>query len=394
MIGNAGHSADRRAPSPQRAADVAVEAAMPKVAQREVSEPRAGVKPSVAPYLGEAEALETHLRDALVLVAERHERNYEIAQGATTIATWCAEHLVWIAPLSKRYGRDANPRPGLLRSALLGGTRIGAVGELADVTDLAVLVQKAQLTWLILMQGARELHDAELLEVASRAHDHARRQLAWLTTVVEHEAPDAVSVVPDRRGQLTLSLPKRATSIAAIPDLIWGPMVAAALLLVVGVLGLVAGSPWLVPSLGPTAVLIAVMPLHPTSRAWNTFGGHVGGLAAGFVAVSLLGAAGAPSVLGDHVLVPVRVGAAVVAIALTMVIGSVARASHPPAAATTLLVALGGIATLEQAIPVVAGVAAITIAGEAFRQARSRRVTPSERFAPPDSVAARLIHRS
>ena len=244
MIGNAGHGVRRGAPSPG-AADVAEEATMPEVAQREGSEPRAGVKPSVSCCLGEAEGLETHLRDALVLVAERHERNYEIARGATTLATWSAEHLVWIAPLSKRYGRDANPRPGLLQSACLGGTRIGAVGELADVTDLAVLVQKAQLTWLILMQGARELHDADLLDVASRAHDHARRQLAWLTTVVKHEAPDAVSIVPDRRGQFASSLPKHATSIAAIPDVIWGPVVAAALLLVV-VLGLVAGSPWLV----------------------------------------------------------------------------------------------------------------------------------------------------
>ena len=98
---------------------------------------------------------------------------------------------------------------------------------------------------------------------------------------------------------------------------------------------------------------------------------------------------GGSSVLGDHVLVPVRVGAAVVAIAMTMVIGSATRASHPPAAATTLLVALGAIATIDRAIPVFAGVVTITIAGEAFRQTRSHRMAPSERFAPP-----RLRHRS
>ena len=178
-----------------------------------------------------------------------------IAQGATTLAIWSADHLTSIEPLFKRYGRSADARPALLRSALLGGTRVGAVGELADITDLAALVQKVLLNWLIVMQGARELHDPELLDVASRAHDHSRRQLAWLTTMVEHEAPDAVSIVPDRRGQLAASLPKRPTSIASIPDSFWGPVVAAILLLVVGVLGLVAGSPWLVPSLGPTAVV-------------------------------------------------------------------------------------------------------------------------------------------
>ena len=96
----------------------------------------------------------------------------------------------------------------------------------------------------------------------------------------------------------------------------------------------------------------------------------------------------APTVLGDHVLVPVRVGAAVIAIALTMIAGSLARASHPPAAAaTTLLVALGGIATLDQSLALMAGVATITVVGEGFRRLRIHRLTPSERFAPRDSIA-------
>ena len=171
-------------------------------------------------------------------------------------------------------------------------------------------------------------------------------------------------------------------------------MVGAILLLIVGVLGLVAGSPWLVPSLGPTAVLLALTPVHPTARPWNTFVGHLGGLLAGFVAVAIVGAAGAPTVLGDHVLVPVRVGAAVIAIALTMIAGSLARASHPPAAATTLLVALGGIATLDQSLALMAGVATITVVGEGFRRLRIHRLTPSERFAPRDSIAGRLLRRT
>jgi CBS-domain-containing membrane protein len=238
------------------------------------------------------------------------------------------------------------------------------------------------------------LHDGDLLDVATRAHDHSRRQLAWLTTIVEHEAPDAIALVPDRFGQVAASLPKRPDSIAAIPDVIWGPVVAALLLLAVGVLGLVAGSPWLVPSLGPTAVLIAVMPLHPTARAWNTAAGHAGGLIAGFAAVALVGAATAPTVMGDHVLVPVRVLAAAIAIALTMLLGSLMRASHPPAAATTLLVALGGIATADQAEALLAGVLAITILGEGARTVRFRRRAPAERDAPRDSIIGRLLHRT
>ena len=179
-----------------------------------------------------------------------------------------------------------------------------------------------------------------------------------------------------------------------MPDALWGPVVAAVLILVVGALGVVAGSPWLVPSLGPTAVLIAVTPLHPTARPWNTVVGHLGGVLAGALAVTAFGAWAAPTVMGDHVLVTARVVAATLAIALTLVIGSMTRASHPPAAATTLLVALGGIATLDQAVALLAGVIAIAVVGEAARRVRTHRVTPAERAAPRDSIVGRFLHHT
>ena len=125
------------------------------------------------------------------------------------------------------------------------------MGELADITDLAALVQKVLLNWLIVMQGASELHDPELLDVASRAHDQSRRQLAWLTTMVEHEAPDAISIVPDRRGQLAASLPKRPTVHRVDPDSLWGPVVGAILLLVVGVSDWSPAAPGSSPASGP-----------------------------------------------------------------------------------------------------------------------------------------------
>src|SRR3954454_4534932 len=137
--------------------------------------------------------------------------------------------------------------------------------------------------------------------------------------MVEHEAPDAIAIVPDKRGQLLASIPKRPTAVASIPDSIWGSVTAGVQILVVGLLGLLAGSPWLVPSLGPTAVLVALMPAHPTARAWNTFGGHLGGLIAGFIAVALLGPAGAPTVIGDYVMVQVRVAAETFGIVLSPV---------------------------------------------------------------------------
>jgi hypothetical protein len=346
----------------------------------------AGARQQVAKYLGAVEAAERELRDALILVAERHERNYELSRGATTLAVWSADHVRWLAPLTAAYGRAADEQAAQLRSALLGGTRIGAAGELADACDLAALVQRAEMLWTILVQGARELHDNDLLDVASRARDHSRRQLAWLTTIIEHEAPDAIAIVPDRSGQVASSLPKRPSSIASIPDAVWAPVAAAAVVLVVGTLGILVGLPWLVPSIGPSAVLIAVSPSHPTARAWNTVVGHAGGIASGFAAVAVLGAASAPTVLGDHQLVWSRVAAAVLAIALTVAIGFIVRAPHPPAAATTLLVALGSIATLREALIVMAAVVITAGVGEVLRELRRRREALAERMAPRQSV--------
>lgn len=102
--------------------------------------------------------------------------------------------------------------------------------------------------------------------------------------------------------------------------------------------------------------------------------------------MALLGAASAPTVLDDHQLAPIRVAAAVLAIGLTVALGFVARASHPPAAATTLLVALGSIATLRDALIVMAGVVLTAAIGELLREVRRKRVTPGERMAPNRSV--------
>jgi hypothetical protein len=62
------------------------------------------------------------------------------------------------------------------------------------------------------------------------------------------------------------------------------------------------------------------------------------------------------------------------------------RAPHPPAAATTLLVALGSIATLREALIVMAAVVITAGVGEVLRELRRRREALAERMAPRQSV--------
>jgi CBS-domain-containing membrane protein len=159
--------------------------------------------------------------------------------------------------------------------------------------------------------------------------------------------------------------------ISHIPDIIWAPIVSGLLMLIVGVIGLTFRQPWLFPSLGPTAFLQAEQPKQPGARLYNTVVGHLSGLAAGLLAVMILGAAATPPVLSTGELPPVRVWASGLAIALSMLFGFLLKASHPPAAATTLLVSLGGFKpTVADITQVVIGVLIVAIAGEFLRQIR------------------------
>lgn len=168
-----------------------------------------------------------------------------------------------------------------------------------------------------------------------------------------------------------------ARPVATVPEAVWGPLVVGALLAAVGLIGLAAGQPWLFPSLGPTAYLVAEEPGKPSSRFYNTVVGHLVGFAAGVAAVLLLGASAAPSVLADKELAAVRVGAAALSGVLTMLGLSLLRASHPPAAATMLLVALGGFEPTWRDFGIVAaGVLIVAALGEGARLLRRRYLPP------------------
>lgn len=106
--------------------------------------------------------------------------------------------------------------------------------------------------------------------------------------------------------------------------------------------------------------------------------GHLAGLGSGCLAVALLGAHRAPGVLVSGNLTAVRLGAAVLGMALTTFGMLLAHARHPPAAATALLIAKG-IYKLdgEDVLLILVGLTAAL--GEGLRQVRLRYLPP-----PPD----------
>jgi len=155
---------------------------------------------------------------------------------------------------------------------------------------------------------------------------------------------------------------------ATVADAAAGALTAGVVLGVVGALGLWAHQPWLFPSLGPTIVLQHASPHHGAGSLWNTLVGHAIGAAAGFAAVWITGAVHMTPEMATGVLTAPRVWATALAIALTILGGSLARADHPPAAATTMLISLGAFKpNWDSAAVLAVGIVATAVLGSLAR---------------------------
>lgn len=167
--------------------------------------------------------------------------------------------------------------------------------------------------------------------------------------------------------------PEPHSPVQTLPEMLWTPLIAALIVLVPGLVGLGTGRILLFPSLGPSALMQAHDPEHPSSRFYNLVVSHLTGLGSAFLAVTLFGIAHAPSVFEVGHLTSERVFASALALALAAALELALRASHPPAASTTLLASLGSFKpTLWDAAAVTLGVLAVAVVGEVFRRLRAR----------------------
>ena len=127
------------------------------------------------------------------------------------------------------------------------------------------------------------------------------------------------------------------------PRAVWAVYVAVNGFITIALLALLAvvtGSPFVFPSLGPTAYLLFIAPLAENSSPRNTILGHSIGLVCGYAAYSLTGAANLPFGVHPGVYWP-RILAAALSLSATGALMVLLRADHPPAGATTLIVSLG-----------------------------------------------------
>lgn len=125
-------------------------------------------------------------------------------------------------------------------------------------------------------------------------------------------------------------------------------------------LALVSGTPFVFPSLGPTAFLCFFSPATPAASPRNAMIGHAIGIACGYGALLVTGLvdAGPAMVVGVDV---ARVLAAALSLACTGALMILCGAPHPPAGATTLIVSLGILTRPQDLLVIEAGVGLLLV---------------------------------
>jgi CBS-domain-containing membrane protein len=125
-------------------------------------------------------------------------------------------------------------------------------------------------------------------------------------------------------------------------------------------LALVTHSPFIFPSLGPTAFLFFYTPTAPSASPRNTLIGHAVGVVCGYFSLVVTGLTTAGPSTAVGVTGP-RVIAAALSLGLTAGIMVLLRAPHPPAGATTLIVSLGILHQPAQLVLLMVAVVLLTL---------------------------------
>jgi CBS domain-containing membrane protein len=135
-----------------------------------------------------------------------------------------------------------------------------------------------------------------------------------------------------------------------------------------GALAWALDEPLVFPSLGATAFLFFETPMAEVASIRNTLIGHTVGTAVAFLWLAVFGLVGDPSAIeagftGD------RVACVALSLAGTGGLLRLLRAAHPPAGATTVIVSIGLLTTVDELAVLLAGVLILSVSAWSLNRA-------------------------
>lgn len=153
--------------------------------------------------LREVHRSETSLARRLRRIGERHKTDHDVFYLCVDLAVFSEQHIRDVAEAGRRYDvalSASPPRIGgalaVLRektSQLVGRRPEPGLLLLADLRSVHVHAAAVSVDWLLLVQGAQVVRDAELLELASQCHADALRQMRWASTMLKELAPQVLA---------------------------------------------------------------------------------------------------------------------------------------------------------------------------------------------------------
>ena len=129
---------------------------------------------------------------------------------------------------------------------------------------------------------------------------------------------------------------------------------------VMAALAVILHSPFIFPSLGPTAFHYFSRQAAPTASPRNAIIGHLIGTLAGYFSLVVTGLTTAGPAIANGVTWP-RVLAAALSLGLTACLMLLFRASHAPAGATTLIISLGILSQPWQLVVLMSAIILLTL---------------------------------
>jgi formylmethanofuran dehydrogenase subunit D len=149
----------------------------------------------VADYIGILIDANEEFATACTSVAGHHPEESEIQSGMRKLTEFSNQASESLRPFVEQYGEYDAGEPNKLRETLIPSVRAGAYGVLRDLHSLYVLASEIHVALAIVMQASKELRDEQLLARCIDMDEKNKRQLAWLTTQIEHRAAHTL-VVP------------------------------------------------------------------------------------------------------------------------------------------------------------------------------------------------------
>ena len=146
---------------------------------------------------------EADLAQRLRTVGERHAAEQDLYHLGHTLARQSAEHVRRLAPFAESYGaksREADPEsPGLLESVrhkgaeLLGRSPASGTALLHDLLGLYLVAQEAEIAWVVLIQAATALRDADLLAASPACPAETGPSAKWVRSRIKEVAPQVLA---------------------------------------------------------------------------------------------------------------------------------------------------------------------------------------------------------